>query len=221
MPERIESYDVSNSGETSIYCGMIVLENGKFKKSDYRAFSIKDLNGQNDYEAMRSAIERRLCHINAEDDVSMNILPDLILLDGGQGHVGTIKELMKNMNFDIPVFGMVKDEHHKTRTLTDGEREISIAKNQQLFNFFYKIQEEVHRYTFGKMDSSRRKNVKTMALLEIEGIGEAKAKALLKHFGSVSEIKNASLEDLAEIPGISENVAKNIIEYFESQENKK
>lgn len=221
VPERIESYDVSNSGETSIYCGMIVLENGKFKKSDYRAFSIKDLNGQNDYEAMRSAIERRLCHINAEDDVSMNILPDLILLDGGQGHVGTIKELMKNMNFDIPVFGMVKDEHHKTRTLTDGEREISIAKNQQLFNFFYKIQEEVHRYTFGKMDSSRRKNVKTMALLEIEGIGEAKAKALLKHFGSVSEIKNASLEDLAEIPGISENVAKNIIEYFESQENKK
>lgn len=221
VPERIESYDVSNSGETSMYCGMIVLDNGKFKKSDYRSFAIKDLAGQNDYEAMRSALERRLNHISAEDDISMNVSPDLILLDGGTGHVNIIKELIRKMNLDIPVFGMVKDEHHKTRTLTDGVAEISIAKNQQLFNFFYKIQEEVHRYTFGRMDNSRRKNVKTSALMEIDGIGEAKAKLLLKHFGSVSGIKRATLEQLTSLSGISDAVAQNIINYFKNQENEK
>ena len=218
IPERIECYDISNSGETSMYCGMIVLLGGKFKKSDYRSFSIKSVEGQDDYSAMKEALERRLNHIGKDDDTSMNELPDLILLDGGVGHVSTIKRLLNEMNLFIPVFGLIKDEHHKTRTLTDGENEISIAKNQEMFNFFYKIQEEVHRYTFSKMDASRRKAVKHSSLVEIEGIGEAKANALLRHFGSLTAIKNASLGDLTKVSGISESIAAKIIKHFNIQE---
>lgn len=221
VPERIESYDISNSGSESMYCGMIVLENAGFKKSDYRSFSIKSVDEQDDYASMSESIKRRLLHIGANDDASMNIAPDLILLDGGIGHVNTIKALMRDMNIDIPVFGMVKDEHHKTRTLTDGVHEISIAKNQEMFNFFYKIQEEVHRYTFSKMDASRRKNVKGSSLAEIDGIGQSKAKLLLKHFGSLRGVKNASLEELMQVSGISEQIANNIINHFTKQENKK
>lgn len=218
VPERIESYDISNSGSTSMYCGMIVLENAKFKKSDYRSFSIKSTFGQDDYAAMKEALSRRLSHINKDDDDSMNSAPDLILLDGGIGHVNTVKALLNDMGLNIPVFGMVKDDHHKTRTITDGDNEISIAKNQEMFNFFYKIQEEVHRYTFSKMDSSRRKAVKGSSLTEIEGIGQSKAKLLLKHFGSLKGIKNATKDELTAITGISEQIANNIINYFSKQE---
>ena len=221
IPERIESYDISNSGTSSMYCGMIVLEGAKFKKSDYRSFSIKTTDGQDDYGAMREAIGRRLSHLNDDGDSSMATLPDLLLLDGGVGHVNTIKALLYEMNLDIPVFGMVKDEHHKTRTLTDGENEISIAKNQEMFNFFYKIQEEVHRYTFSRMDASRRKTVKGSSLTKIDGIGEAKAKQLLSHFGTLRAIKEATKDELSAVSGISEAVADSIIEYFSKQENEK
>ena len=221
IPERIESYDVSNSGNTSMYCGMIVLKDGRFSKKDYRSFSIKETIAQDDYSAMSEAIKRRLIHIDADDDESMNTRPDLILLDGGVGHVNTIKSLMQQMNIDIPVFGMIKDEHHKTRTLTDGENEISIAKNQEMFNFFYKIQEEVHRFTFGKMDASRRKSVKSSCLTSIEGIGEAKAKLLITHFGSLTAIENATLQELTSLSGINEKTAQNIINHFSKQENGK
>ena len=219
IPERIESYDVSNSGETSMYCGMIVSENAKFKKSDYRSFAIKSTDGQDDYGAMTEAIRRRLLHIGADDDASMNIRPDLILVDGGIGHVNTVKALMNEMNIDIPVFGMVKDEHHKTRTLTDGENEISNAFNKEMFNFFYRIQEEVHRYNFGRMDASRRKTVKGSSLSKIEGIGPAKAKLLLGHFGTLSAVKKATLDELCMVSGISESIAKNIINHYNKQEN--
>jgi len=214
VPERIESYDISNSGDTNVYAGMIVLIDGKFSKKDYRSFSIKTIEGQDDYGAMSEALTRRLLHIGKDDDDSMNELPDLILLDGGVGHVNVIKEIVNNLGLSIPIFGMVKDEHHKTRTLTDGENEISIALNKEMFSFFYKIQEEVHRYTFGRMDASRRKSVKGSSLSEIKGIGEAKAKQLLKHFGSIKAIKNADKEDLCNVSGISEALADVIIEYF-------
>ena len=221
VPQRIESYDISNSGKGSMYCGMIVLDNGRFNKKDYRSFSIKDLSGQDDYAAMREALSRRLLHIGKDDDESMDKMPDLILLDGGIGHVNTIRNLLNSMNLTIPVFGMVKDDHHKTRTLTDGTNEISIAKNQEIFNFFYRIQEEVHRFTFAKMDASRRKNVKTSALCDIEGIGESKAKLLLKHFGSISAIKQADFEELTKVSGISSQIADNIIKHFNKQERDK
>ena len=199
-----------------MYAGMIVLENGKFSKGMYRSFSIKNTDGQDDYGAMREAISRRLFHIDKDDDESMTKTPDLILLDGGIGHVNTIKALINELCLQIPVFGMVKDEHHKTRTLTDGENEISIALNQEIFNFIYRVQEEVHRYTFSKMDSSRRKSVKGSSLCEIKGVGEAKAKQLLLNFGTINNIKNASKEELMKVSGISEAVAENIYNHFNS-----
>ncbi len=214
LPQRIESYDISNSGTTSMYAGMIVLIDGKFSKKDYRSFSIKSVEGQDDYSAMTEAVTRRLLHVGKDDDESMNNLPDLILLDGGVGHVSAIKEVIKKLNLSVPIYGMVKDEHHKTRTLTDGENEIGIALNKEMFTFFYKIQEEVHRYTFTKMDASRRKSVKGSSLSEIHGIGEAKAKALLKHFGSISAIKQATKEDLCKVSGISQAIADKIIQHF-------
>ncbi len=217
VPQRIESYDISNSGTQSMYAGMIVLTDGRFSKKDYRSFSIKSTDGQDDYGAMREALTRRLLHIGKNVDESMNVLPDLLLIDGGVGHVNTVKEVVSSLNLSIPVFGMVKDEHHKTRTLTDGENEISIAFNKEMFNFFYRIQEEVHRYTFSKMDPSRRKTVKGSSLSEIDGIGEAKAKALLKHFGSISAVKQASKEDLCKVSGISEGIADNIIKHFSKE----
>ncbi len=221
IPERIESYDISNSGESDMYAGMIVLENARFSKKCYRSFSIKSFSGQDDYSAMREALDRRISHIGKDDDASMTNAPDLILLDGGTGHVNTIKQLFEDRGIYIPVFGMVKDDYHKTRTLTDGENEISIAKDQSLFSFFYRIQEEVHRFTFSKMDSSRRKKVKTSSLTNIPMVGESKAKALLSHFKTVSAIKNASLEQLTAVSGISESIAQSIIKYYNTENKHK
>ncbi len=218
LPERIESYDISNSGDSDMYAGMIVLQNARFLKSAYRSFSIKNQTCQDDYSAMREALDRRTGHLLSEDDTSMNVRPDLILLDGGKNHVNIIKQLLSEKGIDIPVFGMVKDDFHKTRTLTDGDAEISIAKDQSIFSFFYRIQEEVHRYTFSKMDASRRKKVKSSSLTKIHGLGEAKAHALLSHFKTLSAIKNATLEELTAVSGISPRVAQNIIQHFENSE---
>lgn len=218
VPERIESYDISNSGESDIYCGMIVIENGRFKKSDYRAFSIKSTNGIDDYNSMREALTRRFDHLSNPSDISsMAIKPDLILLDGGAGHVSVIKQIAKDMNITIPIYGMVKDKFHKTRTITDGVNEISIAKDSQIFSFIYKIQEEVHRFTFSKMDASRRKKMKKLELTNIKGIGEAKAKALYTSFKTLDELKKANIEQLCEIKGINPETAKNIIKYLKSE----
>ena len=221
IPMRIEAYDISNNGKDSMYAGMIVLENGVFKKSDYRSFAIKTVEGTDDYACMREALRRRLTRLrNALDedpdaiDSSFSALPDLILLDGGVGHVSAVKPLLEEFNLPINLFGMVKDSFHKTRTLTDGENEISISHVQDIFTFMYKIQEEVHRYTFSKMDASRRTTVKKSSLEKIEGIGPSKAKAILTHFKTLTAIKNATIDELASVNGVSLSNAKKIYEHF-------
>ncbi len=222
VPERIEAYDISNNGVCDMYAGMITVSQGKFLKSDYRAFSIKTLVDEtNDYAAMSEALERRFAYLLRDDTPEKNgafsVSPDLILVDGGRGHVNTIRELMERMCLDIPVFGMVKDEYHKTRTLTDGQRDISIAKNMSVFSFIYKIQEEVHRYTFSKMDASRTKKVKRSSLEDIKGVGASKAKALLSHFKTYTAVKNASVDELCEVKGITEELAKEIYNHLKSK----
>lgn len=221
VPMRIESYDISNNGKDSMYAGMIVVENGSFKKSDYRSFSIKTVDGVDDYSAMREALDRRLSRLrDALDrkadatDPSFSAIPDLILLDGGVGHVSAVAPLLEKYNLPINLFGMVKDSFHKTRTLTDGENEVSIAHIRDIFTFIYGIQEEVHRYTFSKMDSSRRKVVKHSSLENIDGIGPSKAKAVLKHFGTLAAVKNATVEELENVSGINNEIAVNIYNYF-------
>ena len=213
VPERIEAYDISNLGNEHITAGMVVSENGKLKKSDYRFFKIKNQDGADDYSSMRQVIRRRLEHLS-DSDGSFSKMPDLILLDGGMTHVSCVKEVLFEMNISIPVFGMVKDEHHKTRTIVTENEEISIAKEQSVFIFAYKLQEEVHRFTVSKMDSAKRKTLKKSYLENIDGIGEKKAKALMAHFKTLTKVKEATIEELVKVKGISEANAKDIIEFL-------
>ena len=213
-PERIEAYDISNLSHEHITAGMIVSEGGKFKRSDYRSFKIKTVTeGTDDYQSMREALSRRFAHLDDEEG-SFSVLPDLILLDGGRGHVSVVKELLTELGIDVPVFGMVKDDFHKTRALCTECEEISIAKENALFVFIYELQEEVHRFTVSKMSRAKSKTLTKSTLTKIKGIGDAKAKALLKAFGGYSGVKNASLDELVSVKGISRADAENIIDYF-------
>lgn len=214
VPERIEAYDISNYGNENITAGKITIVNGKFEKSGYRTYKIATTAGQDDYASMREAISRRLNH--TEDEY-----PDLILLDGGKSHVSVIKDLLIEREISIPVFGMVKDEFHKTRALTDDEREISIAKEQPVFLMIYKIQEEIHRFTVSRMTGAKRKTLKTSSLEAINGIGPAKAKALLTSLGGLSKVAAADRNVLLAVKGISEQDADAILAYFAQKKTKR
>ncbi|MBR5314275.1 MAG: excinuclease ABC subunit UvrC [Clostridia bacterium] len=214
LPERIESYDISNYGKENITAGMVVMQNGRFKKSDYRLFKIKNLSDkQDDYASMAEAVTRRFERA-LEGDEGFSVLPDLILLDGGKGHVSTVKEVLKRLKLDIPVFGMAKDDYHKTRTICDEDSEISIAKEKQVYTLVYKLQEEVHRFTISKMRASKEKSLKKSVLEEIDGIGSEKAKKILAHFKSLSALKKASLDEIKQVKGISAKNAESVYEYF-------
>ena len=219
VPERIEAYDISNLGSEHITAGMVVAESGKMKKSDYRYFRIKGQSAPDDYEAMRQALLRRLSHLDDSADASFSKQPDLILLDGGAGHVGVVRELMREAGYDIPVFGMVKDDHHKTRTIVSDTQEVSIAREAEVFRFVYKLQEEVHRFTVSRMTAAKRKTLKTSSLEKIKGIGPAKAKKLMAHFKTLSAVKAASLEELCGVTGIGKNDAQTLYGYFHPQKD--
>ncbi len=211
IPDRIESYDVSHSSGEYTSCGMIVLEHGSFAKRKYRGFNIKTVDDGNDLAALEECIRRRFTHDNDEEGWEY---PDLLLIDGGENQVRRVKCVLSEMGISIPVFGMIKDEHHKTRTLTDGENEISLITRQDAFVFIYKIQEEVHRYSLSLMDAKRRNAVKKSSLTEIKGIGAKKANDLMLHFGTLAALKSATREQLLEVKGITEPVADAILEYF-------
>ncbi len=207
VPDKIEAFDISNYGDENITAGMIRFENGNFRKSGYRTYKITSSKTQDDYASMKEAVTRRFLHTELE-------FPDLLLIDGGTGHVGVVKKALDEINVSLPVFGMVKDSYHKTRALTDGECEISIARDQAVFQLIYGIQEEVHRYTVSRMTNAKRKTLKTSSLTRIPGIGPAKAKALLGALGGIAGVKSADEKTLEAIPGISSKDAENIISYF-------
>lgn len=225
VPYRIEAYDISNIGSEHITAGMIVTEGGKFAKSDYRSFKIASTDGQDDYGALREALTRRLKYLlpdnDSKENASFSAFPDLILLDGGVNHLSVALDVMYELGVDVPVAGMVKDEFHKTRALVafDGENfcEINIAKQREVFVFVYKIQEEVHRYSIGRMTQAKRKTVKTSSLTKIDGIGPSKAKALLAAFGGYNGVKNASAEALKSVKGINSTDVLRIRAYFEKK----
>ncbi len=216
LPARVEAIDISNSGDEHITAGIICLLDGKFAKKEYKLFNIRSPH-RDDVGAMEEAYSRRLARAK-EGDEGFRALPDLILADGGVGQVNAVKNALRSHGLSIPVFGMVKDSFHKTRCLTDGVSEISIAKQAALFHFVWRIQEEVHRFTFSRMDAKRRKTVKTSSLERIAGIGPQKAKALLKQFRSLSAVSLADEEQLSAVEGISPRDAKAIRTYF-SQKN--
>ena len=212
IPERIEAYDISNIGNENITASMIVYEDGKLKKSDYRTFTVKTTAGADDYGSMREVLSRRLSHIG-DGTLSLGDSPDLILLDGGSTHVGVVKPIVESMALDIPVFGMVKDDFHKTRAITDGEREISIAYEAGVYAFIYKLQEEAHRFAVKKSQGAKIKTMTTSTLEKIEGIGPKKAKALLSSM-PLAKIKNASEKELSAVKGIGPSDAKKIYDYY-------
>lgn len=214
VPQRIEAYDISNLGSEHITAGMIVADGGKLRKSDYRVFRIKGQDAPDDYSAMRQTLMRRIAHIGDGEDTSLSAEPDLILLDGGAGHVGVARELFRDADCHIPVFGMVKDEHHKTRTLVSDTNEVSIAREAEVFRFIYKLQEEVHRFTVSRMSAAKRKTLKTSSLEKISGIGPAKAKKLMSHFKTLSALKEASEEEISAVSGISCADAEAVFAFF-------
>lgn len=216
VPDRIESYDISHSGGEFTSCGMIVLENGVFARKKYRAFNVKTVSDGNDLAALRECLTRRFAHDSDEPGWEY---PDLLLIDGGVTQVHTVKEVLQGYSLDIPVFGMIKDEHHKTRTLTDGEGEISLITRQDAFVFIYKIQEEVHRYSLSLMDAKRRSAVKKSSLTAIKGIGAKRANDLLLHFGTLDALKKASVGDLLAVKGVTPEIANAIADYFGKGEN--
>lgn len=214
LPERIEAYDISNLGSEHITASMAVFVNGQPKRSDYRTFKIKTTDGVDDYGAMREALTRRLAHIG-DGSPSLGETPDLILLDGGIGHVHAGRAALDLAGrSDIPIFGMIKDDFHKTRAMTDGENEISFAKRREVFVLIYRIQEEAHRIAVTAVMNAKSKTLTRSSLEKIPGIGPAKAKRLLSAFGSLRALSGADEETIAQVKGVSKKDAKTVADYF-------
>lgn len=221
-PLYIESYDISNLAGGENVAGMIVFENGRPLKSAYRKFKIKTVEGQDDYGSMREVIQRRLNEYfeNKDSGEGFGRLPDLILLDGGRGHVAAVKPLIEASGLEIPVFGMVKDDKHRTRAIAQDGGEIAINSTRSAFTLVSTIQDEVHRYAIGYHRQMRKKNTISTTLVSIPGVGQTRAKNLLKHFKTVSAIRGADLEELEGAPGMTKPAAKNVYEYFHGGEEK-
>jgi excinuclease ABC subunit C len=218
LPARIEAYDISNIGNENISASMVVVLNGKVKKSEYRTFNIRTVQGADDYASMREVIGRRLSHIG-DGTPSLGECPDLILLDGGENHVRAVRDVMAERGMEIPLFGMVKDDFHKTRAITDGDREISIALDRGVYTFVYNIQEEAHRFAYKSSQAGKKKTVTHSSLEKIEGIGPKKARLLLSCM-PLAKIRQSSKEELGKIKGISEKDAENIYGYYHKNEGR-
>ncbi|MBR2634217.1 MAG: excinuclease ABC subunit UvrC [Clostridia bacterium] len=218
VPERIESIDISNSGSSAVSAGIITVENARFLKRAYKSFTLS-LEHPDDLACMYEAVSRRIRRYR-NGDAAFSPLPDLILVDGAEGQVAAVKKALQDQGISLPVFGMVKDAFHKTRCLTDGEREISIAFDTALFRFVYGIQEEVHRFSLSRMDSQRRRGVKKSSLTAIEGIGEKKAGILLREWKSIQAIRKATEEELAQTKGISAADARRIYQHYQNLEKR-
>ena len=221
-PEYIESYDISHTGGDDNVAGMVVFKNGKPLKRAYRTFNIKSFVGQDDYGSMREVLSRRFDEYfkykEQNPDEGFGKLPDLILLDGGKGQVSVVKEVIKEKNLDIPIFGMVKDSKHKTRAITGDGGEISINSLRSAFTLVSEIQEEVHRFSVSFHHKKHTKRGLELSLTKIDGIGEKKAKELLKTFKTIKNIKDASVEELERVKGINRQLAEKIYEFYSEEQ---
>ena len=212
--KRIEAYDISNiSGEQSVG-SMVVYEDGKPKKNDYRKFKIKTVLGPNDYASMQEVLRRRLKHTLESEDDKFSVFPDLILMDGGKGQVNVALAVLKELDLKIPVCGMVKDDNHRTRGLYYNNEELPIDTHSEGFKLITRIQDEAHRFAIEYHRSMRGKNQVKSILDDIPGIGEKRRKALLKHFKDIDKIRHASIEELRNVDGMNEAAAKAVREYF-------
>ena len=210
-PRYIEAYDISNLSSESMVAGMVVFEDGRPLKKAYKRFTVKEQELQNDYGSMREVLKRRLMHIiSGEGDEYFTRTPDLILLDGGKGHVNAVAPLLKELGLDIPLFGMVKDDRHRTRAIATGGREIQINEFRSVFDLVTRIQDEVHRFSVSFMHSRHKKKTYSSELLKVRGIGEKKAAKLFMRYKTIARLKTASAEELAEAAGVGPEVAEEL-----------
>ncbi len=227
LPVRIEAYDISNIQGVDSVGTMVVFENGKAKNSDYRRFKIKSVKGPNDYESMREILSRRFSHgleeVNKIKERNLEyskgkfcIFPDLIMMDGGKGQVNIALEVLKGFGIEIPVCGLVKDHKHRTRGIIFNNEEILIRRGSGLMNLITRVQDEVHRYAITYHRSLRDKRTLHSILEDIPRIGEKRRRNLLMKFGSIDNIKKASMEELLDTPGIDKRAAESIKQYFSS-----
>jgi len=218
-PSYIEAYDISNIGAETIVGGMIVFEGGRPQKKYYRKFRMKSQLTPDDYASMREMISRRFTryHEEKESGEGFGRLPDLILLDGGKGHVAAIEPLLEEMGIHVPVFGMVKDDRHRTRAIAKDGGEIAINANRNAFNMITRIQDEVHRYTIEFSRGSHRKSGLELAMTSVEGIGPARAKALFSAFKTQKAMREASVEQLAAVKGMTLPIAQRLYDWLHSE----
>ena len=208
-PRRIESYDISNIQGVDSIGVMVVFTNGLKDKKEYRRYKIKTVEGPNDYDSMAEILERRL---------QKGDFADLILLDGGKGQVSAVQKVFDKYGVNIPLWGMYKDDKHRTKGLISATKEFELDKTSNLYRFVASIQEEVHNYAITYHRSLRNKSLTKSSLDDIPGVGEKRKKALLSNFKSIEDIKNASVEELSQIEGLNKSVAENIYNYFRKGE---
>lgn len=215
IPKRIEMYDISHFGGDATVGGMVVWQDGRFKKTDYRRFSFKNDFTNDDYKHTHQMLLRRLDHLNDNQDQSFSTKPDIIFVDGGLAHLQIVHQLVSQHN--INVFGLVKDKKHKTRAIVSLNGEVDICTTPSVFKFFTELQDEVHRFAISYMHKTKRKGMVSGGLKSVQGIGDAKYKALIKEFKTVSGIKNATADQLIKVSGITPALAKRIQDYFNGE----
>jgi excinuclease ABC subunit C len=216
-PRIIESYDISNLGSDSIVAGMVVFENGRPNKKYYKKFSIKSTEIQNDYASMAEVLRRRFSHFLDENETDEGFLrkPDLILLDGGKGQVNAAKPVMENLGLShIPLFGMVKDNRHRTRAIAESGGEIAISGSKSAFYLVTQIQDEVHRFSVTYQRKKHKATSLETGLTSIKGIGEKKAAKLFTAVKSKEELQKLTADEIAKIMGVNAEIAENVLDYL-------
>lgn len=213
-PRIIESYDISNTAGDENVAGMVVFRDGKPYKPHYRMFKIKGFTGQDDYRSMAEVLDRRFTEYETGENEGFATLPDLILLDGGKGQISAVEPVLQKHNINVPLFGMVKDSKHRTRAIAKGGGDIAIKANESAYRLVTAIQDEVHRYAIGYHKKLRSKKMLNSELTAINGVGQAKAAALLKHFKTMKAIKSAEIDSLCKVKGINLDLAQKIYSEF-------
>lgn len=226
---RIEAFDISNISGVNAVASMVVFEDGKAKRSDYRKFRLRTVNGPDDYKSMEETLTRRFLHGKEEQRQileeglqeelgSFNRFPDLIMMDGGRGQVNVALRVLEQLHLNIPVCGMVKDDNHRTRGLYYNNQEIDFPPKNEAFDLITRIQDEAHRFAIEYHKLLRSKTQVKSVLDEIEGIGATRRKALMQHFKTIDAIRQAEVEELKAAPNMNERVAKAVYAYFHKEE---
>jgi excinuclease ABC subunit C len=222
---RVESYDISNISGFQSVGSMVVFEDGRPRKSDYRKFRIRTVQGPDDYASMREVLTRRFSHGREEEQQllqqgislengSFTRYPDLIMMDGGRGQVSVAEEVLQSLGLTIPVCGMVKDDRHRTRGIYFRGEELPVSAGSEGFHLMTRIQDEVHRFAIEYHRSLRSKVQVKSILDDIPGVGDKRRKALMRHFGSIESIRDAQVEQLAQVESMNRGAAQKVYDFF-------